>query len=446
VDKKLIILGGVIFIFIIALVLFLVLGTKSKKPVAAVSGNPNKLIVWDSFDQDDDLSFIITNFKNRNPNADVEFVKKNPATFETDSVNAIAAGNGPDVWVIPSNWIPKQTLKLAPLPENSLDSTKKKTNAEIYKDAYWPVVYKDNVIDSKVYGFPLFTDSLSLYRNTEVLNKKYQDYMAKNPNADPEKVSKIFQTAPKTWDDLVTLVKYGGANTIALGAANVDWGSDILTALMIQQGAQMTSNDNSSALFHTANNLINTNSAYPGAKALSFYTSFAQNKNPNYTWDPKSDGSYKCFAKGELALMIGYMQTQKQLENESDIPFEISALPQITDTTQPVDLAYYQTMTVTKNSPRAALAWNFIRFATTDANSLDRYLNKKGLSTAVKSDATDYMSVQNKESVSWFNPDAAATDKIFKNTMDQVLAGQNPQTVVEGAAAEVTKLLGLLKS
>lgn len=441
-NKKLIILGAAIVVFIIVLILFLVLGRTDKTPKPTSSSEANKLVIWDSFDQEEDFAPILNNFKNQNQNFDVEFVKKDPATFETDSINAIAAGNGPDVWIIPSSWLPKHNQKLSTATANLLDSKKKKDNCTVYKDTYIDGIYQDNCLQNEVYGFPLFADSLALYTNTDLMNQKFQAYIKAHPNADPEKVRKVFFNAPKTWDELVTLVKTYGADAIGLGGANVDSASDILVALMLQYGTQMTSADHLSATFHTASNLIDPNSAYPGAKALSFYAGFAQKDNPNYTWDPKSVGSYTRFAKGELAMMIDYTQDTKKLKTANpQLAFNVSALPQITDTSSPKDLLNYQVMTVPKSSTKQALAWQFIRFVGADATSANQYLSKMGLASAQKSTNTDYLTVQNKTSLSWYNPDPTETDKIFRAAIDEILAGSQPQTVMESAAAEITKLL-----
>ncbi len=441
VDKKIIILGGLIALFVIVLVLFLVFGRKHTTPTTSTSSS-NQLVIWDSFDEEENLAPYITKFKERNPDMSVSYVKKNSANYELESVDAIAAGKGPDVWVIPSNWMAKHHSKLAALTDWKLDSKKKKTNSQVFREDYLAVAAQDSIFSDQVLGMPLFIDSLSLYYNPNLLNKKFQDYIKDHPNADPANLSKILTTPPKTWDDLASMIKYYGDGAIALGSSNVEHSSDILAALAIQSGAEMTSSDNKNALFHTANNLIG-DVAYPGTKALDFYTTFSKKGDPHYTWDKAEKNTYESFTKERVAMMIDYKQNMSKVKRDLQYEPGLSSLPQIKDTTKPLDLAYYQIFTVPKVSQNQEKAWEFI-LSLSNSEILPTYLNKVGVNSALKNQtegSTDWADIQNKIATSWYNPDPVKVDKIFKTAIDQVLDGQKPQTAIDGAAAEVSALL-----
>lgn len=442
-DKRWIIIG--IGVTLIVVFLIIILATRGSNNSSQTNTN---LVIWDSYDTEENFSQAISKFNENNPTINVQFVKKNPATYETDSINAIASGQGPDIWIIPSNWAAKQNTKLSAMPEKTLDPSGKKTNADIYKTMFLPAAYQDNVGSGGVYGVPLFMDSLSLFSNTSLLYKQLTAYTTANPQADQNAVSTVFNTAPKTWDDLATLIKYYGQNAIALGSTNVEKASDILSALMLQYGAQMNANDYSSALFHTSTNLISETS-YPGTKALSFYTSFAKAGDPNYTWAPANKSAYEAFVDGKVAMIVNYTQIQSQLTKDMGNNFRIDALPQIQKTTQPTDLASYQVMTVPKASANTATAWKFINFFNTDPYyGSAQYLQKTGLHSPRIEDtktSTDKIEVQNAQAKTWHNPDPVNVDIIFKGAITEVLNGQNPQTVIDGAAAQVTNLLASLK-
>jgi len=441
VDKKIIILGGLIVLFVVVLVLFLVFGRKHTTPTTATSSS-NQLVIWDSFDDEENLAPFIAKFKEHNPDISVSYVKKNPANYELESIDAIASGKGPDIWVVPSNWMAKHQSKLAALTDWKLDSKKKKTNAQVFRDDYLAVASGDCIFSDQVLGMPLFIDSLSLYYNPNLLNKKFQDYINDHPNADSAILSKVLTTPPKTWDDLASMIKYYGDGAIALGSSNVDHSSDILTTLMMQYGAEMTSSDNKNALFHTANNLTG-DIAYPGTKALDFYTTFSKKGDAHYTWDKTEKNSYESFTKEKVAMMIDYKQNMNKVKRDLQYEPGLSSLPQIKDATKPVDLAYYQIFTVPKVSKNQEKAWEFI-LSLSNVEILSTYLNKVGVNSALKSQtdgSTDWADIQNKSATSWYNPDPAKVDKIFKTAIDQVLDGQKPQTAIDGAAAEVSALL-----
>src|SRR3989344_2348209 len=59
---------------------------------------------------------ILRDFENENKSIKISFEEKNPASYESDLVNALASGHGPDVWTIPQTWIQRHQNKISPLP------------------------------------------------------------------------------------------------------------------------------------------------------------------------------------------------------------------------------------------------------------------------------------------------------------------------------------------
>lgn len=442
-DKKIYIIGGLLAVLLIAFVIFILTRGNDKKET---TGTNNKIVIWNSFESEENFSQALTQYKAENKDLEIEYVKKDPSKYETDSINAFAAGNGPDIWVIPNNWLAKHHNKLVTLTESTLDAKKKKTNQAVFEDTFLAAAAQDNIIGNNVFGFPLFMDSLVLFDNPTLRFQKVRDYFNANPNADTGSLSQALGKAPETWEELGDQINRFGQNAIALGdAGTVERSSDILTALMLQYGAQMTSDNKSQALFQTPTNLFG-GAAYPGNKALSFYISFAQKGDPNYTW-PATQNAYQAFRNGNLLMMIDYSQKQIDLKKDTKNSFNISKMPQFKDTENPVDLAYYQTMTVPKSSQNQDKAWDLIRFLAMGQGQT-KYLAEAQLPSALKAETTnsqDQINIQNRAAQSWYNPDPAKVEEIFKNVISQARAGQNPQTLLEGAAAEITTLLGGLQ-
>jgi ABC-type glycerol-3-phosphate transport system substrate-binding protein len=145
-------------------------------------------------------------------------------------------------------------------------------------------------------------------------------------------------------------------------------------------------------------------------------------------------------------MYINWSRKAADIKKDTGRQAEVTSLPQIKDTENPQDLANYQVLTVPKNSPNAAAAWNFITYLT-GSQVQAKYLVKTGLASPQKSkvqDSTNYIDLQDNYATTWYNPAPAAVEEIFKQMIKQVLAGENPQTVIEGAAAKVTRLLGEL--
>src|SRR3989304_10356760 len=165
-------------------------------------------------------------------------------------------------------------------------------------------------------------DSLSLYVNNSLLSSKFSQYMKDHTVLNYNDMKESIGNVPVNWDQLTEQIKAYGQNVIALGGGNnIESSSEILIAMMLQQGAQMTSDDKSTATFQTALNLINE-TAYPGTQALKFYTSFAQSGQQNYTW-PNNQNSLQAFKDEKLMMMIDYRSRKESIQKSSQVNFSI---------------------------------------------------------------------------------------------------------------------------
>lgn len=449
-DKKFIYIaiGGFV---LLVLVLILAVSCSNKNTKSKAS---QTLTFWSTEDEKAAFEPLINNFRQTHPGVKINYITKDSAEYLTDSLNEIAAGKGPDVWAIPNSWLPKYSDKLVAMPDKQIAS-KDKDNAEVYKDTFPSSVYNDNVINNQVYGIPLSIDTLQLFYNTELMYAALQDYQKNHPNDDTSAIGTLLNEGPKNWDEFVQisrlLTKKNGTeitqSAIPLGSSEVVNANDILTCLMLQDGAVMTSPDNTTAQFHTAQNEFG-GQPYPGTRALDFFTSFANPNSENYTWNSNISDPMHAFANGKSAMMIGYDKQQSDIKRiNPKINFQKIALPQIKETAHPVNYASYTTYVVTKASKNPTLAWSFVASLMDTSNS-SQYLNqtkKPPVLLNTIGNSEDYLAVQAKTAKTWFNPDPQKVSDIFKTMIDQTVGGGNAQTAIENAASQVTTLLGKLK-
>ncbi len=443
-DRKLMFIIGGGVLTVIAIVVLLLSGGCKKKETGVVT-----LTFWGINDKAEVLKPIIDDFQNTKKKQGIDvkinYVQKNPATYEFDSLNMIASGKGPDVWAIPNSWMTKHQNKLSSLTDR-LDT--KIENYQYVKENYPAEITSDNVFNNQVYGLPIASDPLVVYFNKDLL----QDATASVKNdADRQ----LLSGPPATWEDLVRIAKLntqkqGNQITqagVALGTAAVPQASDILTLLMLQFGAQMTSDDYSSATFHTNVNKFGGDQ-FPGAKALDFYTSFASPENENYSFSDSLGDAKKAFTEGKAALYIDYASKKSEISADNpQLKFDIAPLPQLKQTKNPVNLISYLSYTVPNVSSQKQLAWELVMFLT-DKNNAQEYVNQnrkypiynKQIETSAKDIADQAINA-----AYWHNPDAEKVNKVFRDAITQVLDGQKTQTALDGAALEVTNLLKLLK-
>lgn len=451
-DKKFIYLvAGGLGVVVVLIVILVVLSKGGNKPApTATSTKAKNFTIWDYNNEKTAFDPIITTFQSQY-GIKVDYETKSPSTYFNDTINAMAAGNGPDIWIIPNNMIAKYQDKLVEMPKGMIaQPNKMKNDIEAYDDLYPAVVGQDNIIGEKIYGMPIAMDTLGLYINWAILSKINQEYREAHRNQDTSAVSRLLETGPTNWDEFTQIVqlvtKRSGENFTIAGAAlgtanNIEHAPDILSLLMLQDGTKMVSDDLTTAQFHTQQNLF-SNVNYPGLQALKFYTSFADPKSVNYTWNGKMQDTIRAFANNQVAMMFGYSSdlARIQLINPQLKPGIIN-IPQIRETTHITNFAKYDTLVVTKSAADPKIAWNFILMAT-DVNMGANYQNVTGKKLAAKSRASQAMQT----ATTWYNPDPEQVGPIFRNIIQQANDGKDAQTALDGAAGQVTSLLQKLKA
>jgi len=86
-----------------------------------------------------------------------------------------------------------------------------------------------------------------------------------------------------------------------------------------------------------------------GENALTFYTQFADNSSPMYSWNIDSHYSLDAFSEGWAAMMLNYSWNIATIQAKSpNLNFSIAPLPQL-EGNQTVNYANYWAFAVSKN-------------------------------------------------------------------------------------------------
>ena len=331
---------AIIFVVIIVIFVGAIIVFGKKKGITSKKYNLT-LNIWGVFDNSNAYSEIIDSYRDMNEHInDVRYKKFPIESYKNELLNALAAGKAPDIFMIHNSWLPDFKDKIVPAPK-SLLSTKD------YRENFVDVVLYDAISDGDIYAIPLSVDSLALYYNKDIFNSYGIVY------------------PPKTWQELVDIVKtitrYNEEgdeivqSAIAMGTAdNVNRSMDILLALMMQGGSEITKKDGS-VLFNESISVNGGESINPGKRALEFYTQFAKITDRNlYTWNSKQHYSVDAFAEGKTAMMINYSWHIKTLRAKNEkLNFAVAPLPQISDDNagaRKVNYANYWMFVVAKNS------------------------------------------------------------------------------------------------
>lgn len=368
-------------------------GCKTVDPKTQAASEPITLTYWRVFDDSDAFAPIIEKYKLIHPNINIEYKKLRYEEYENELLNAWAEDRGPDIFSIQNTWLRKYQNKLTPLPDAitmsylvETGTIKKEVVPQLktipsltvreLKNNFADVAAGDVIFDDgKIYGLPLSIDTLALYYNRDLFNSAGITEAPKYWNKEfQQDVKKLTKQDPKKG-----IIQSG----VALGtSSNVERSSDILTTLMMQNGAIMT--NGSIVTFHAIPE-TNKNSYNPGLEALRFYSDFANPLKEVYAWNKDFPNSLQAFTSGNLAMFFGYAYHLEQIKSLAPtLNFGIAKLPQIEGNYLTANYANYWVETVSKKSKYPNEAWDFVQFVTKEENA-KIYLEKTKKPTSLKS-------------------------------------------------------------
>lgn len=403
------------------------------------SGGGNKTAVqlkfWGTFETTQNILPFLAAFQQKHSNIQITYTQKNVDDYEAELLNALATGNGPDIFAIHNDWLPKYKDKLAAASEARF-------NLREYKDTFVDVAYNDFVADSKVFAAPLSVDSLALYYNKDILS------------------SFDIATPPRTWDDLVRDVKkitdksnrnFITTSGVAMGTTNnINRAVDILYLLMLQNRTQAYTSDLSRPTFDQATVDGSGNSFFPGANALNFYTSFSNPNSDVYTWNANSNYSFDAFANGDVAYLYAYSYARDTIKKKApNLNYDVAPVPQPKSNQTLVNFANYWGLGVSKQSKNADTAWAFIKFAT-EKDQLQAYYKRHKLPASRKDLVSEQINdpelgvfaSANLSAKTFYKKDQDKVDEIFTDMIDDVvLRGRTVNQALTNASQRVSLLL-----
>lgn len=369
---------------------------------------------WGVFDDRSAFDKVVTDFQSQNPGMKVLYRQFTYEEYERSLIDALAAGTGPDIVMVHNTWLPKHGDKLKSLPATIPGLKQPLLTIQDYKTNFVDVAFDDFVFNNQIYALPLYVDTLALFYNRDILN------------------SAGISRPPQDWEefnsDVETITRLDGSGQVvqsgaAIGTAkNINRSTDILSALMIQTGVQMTSADNKSATFSS---LVNNTPV--GETALKYYTDFANSSVRTYTWNDAQHYSVDAFMEGKTAMMFNYSHEVGVLKNQaSRLNFAVAPMPQVSSTDLK-NYANYWGVGVTANSKFPNEAWKFVAYLASKEGA-QSYLSttlrpsaRRDLIELQRSDLDlGIFAIQALSARSWYQIDNTAIERIFADMIDDV--------------------------
>ena len=366
-------------------------------------------------------------FQSLYPSVKINYRDFPEKSYETELVNGLASGNGPDIFMVNHNWLPEYFDKLIPVPSQ-------KFNLESLRNFFPQVVEQDFAPDGLLFALPLSIDTLVLYYNRDVFD---QNAVISLPATWEDVQNVILQT--RRTDSAGKIIKAGAS--IGGSENTIDRATDLLYLLMLQTGTEMTNPDFTQAAFNSP----------AGKKALDFYLKFSNPTDTYYTWNESLRYSLDAFANEETAMIFNYGAAGREIERRNPfLKFSKIAMPQPKEAEKRADYAEYWGYAVSNKSRHPIQAWDFILNLTTNFDNAKAYAEKTGKAPALRPLISSYSShpvsgILAKQSLtarSWPQPDKEETRKIFSDMISDVLNSRlAPDVSLNQAALKVTRLM-----
>lgn len=420
---------------------------------------PKTITIWRPFDSDEVFKPIINEFKLDNPNITLVYKQIPADEYELTVSEALAAGEGPDIWSIRNDWMPRHKNKLIPMQDNLLSgfSQNQSTDEDRLKALFVPVVDADVFRDGKVYGLPYSVDPLVIYRNKAVFDAKINQLIQAGRDKDADFLRGNFNTYDKLQRAVQLLTDRNGDQITVAGLAagtanNVSRAEDVVYAMMLQNHTEMTSAEHTNASFHLGVKDAVGQTTFPGTEALQRYANFADPKQPYYSWNASMPNDMQAFMQNKAAMIFGYQYYQLAFKQQApNMQYSVMPFPQVRDTDTPVDYASYYVETVTKNAKDPVLAWQVLSNLTINRGGMYRQADNRPSPKPVlepptviqRGDFADPFTYEQQTAVDWYKtkrPDKV--DAIFRDLIQKVGTRNQPaQNAIEAAAQQVSAIL-----
>lgn len=345
----------------------------------------------------------------------VIYVAKSPDMFDTELVEALASGAGPDMIFLPHNLILRHQDKVSLLPYGSF-------SLRAFKDTFIDAgeLYLD---PQGIIALPITVDPLLMYWN--------KDFLSSHGRAEP----------PRFWDEFLSLAPALSLQTksgdikesaVAMGeSANIKHAKEILSVLILQAGNPIIKRDTTGKLTALFDDLLG-NTTPPAGSALRFYTEFSNPTKRSYSWNRSLPEAKDMFIAGKLALYFGFASELPDIRAKNPhLNIDVAQIPQIREQAFRATFGNISGVAVLKASKNSGTAFRAL-LALTNREAAEPFANLISKAPALrasleKAPADPFASIfytSTPMSKAWLDPDPRATDFIFKTMVDDITSGR----------------------
>jgi multiple sugar transport system substrate-binding protein len=413
--------GGAIILFFVLVFVGIIPGLRKDM------GHTVKLQLWGVSDDEVVWRDIISKYTASHSNVSVQYTKLNTSDYESKLVDALAAGQGPDIFMFNNSWLPKHKNKITPAPADIINI------ATFQKKLFPQVVVQDFTEGDVIYAMPLSVDTIALVYNRDIFDQRG------------------VALPPSTWDEFKKVVlqtrSFSATGTLNKPAAaiggtikSITNATDLLNLIFMQTGTNMPGSASGQADF----------TSQKAVSALNFYVQFGKPGNKYYTWNDALGNDIDSFAAKKTAMVFAYAAQLQDIKSKNPfLNFAVQPVPQF-DKDNAVNYANYWGLAVSAKSAHSSEAWDFINYITTNTEVAQSYAIATNKPPALRSLIAQYLTnpvfgpyaEQALTARSWAQPDPDAVSVIFNNMIQSALTRQlTTEQILQSAAGSINELI-----
>ncbi len=347
-------LGGFIVLFVLG---FLAFSGRLPLPQGKNKVNYGAVTVWGTL-PGSVVQRVLGEQLQGNDSINITYIEKSPATFQSEFVNALAVGGGPDLIIVSQENLLQNLDKLIPIPyETASDRTFRDTfvqGAELF------------LAPEGVLALPVTIDPLVMYYNRDILTNAGIVQV-------PRSWSQFYALTPR----LTVRDRFGNVTQsfVSFGEyANVTNAKGIISMLMLQAGRSIVTRAPAGLVI----DLASEGEQSPAVQAITFYTEFANPSKEAYTWNRSFSSSRATFEAGELVLYFGLASEYASIAARSPhLNFDVAVVPQPEQITRRTTYGNINASAITRSTRNPAGALQTALLLTTPeiGGALARELN-----------------------------------------------------------------------
>lgn len=362
----------------------------------------------------------------------IRYVAKNPQTFDRELLEAIALGQGPDLFLMPHDLIYKYSNKIATIPYANYPLVNFKNNFAQAGDIF--------LLNTGILALPITVDPLVMYYNRSVLDDNNVAFPPEFWDQLPEYVSKF-----TIKNDLGGLSK----GAFALGQyANITHAKELLSAMFLQVGNPIVTQKFNAFFGATLFDFENVTTTNNIIKTIDFYSTFTNPLRENYTWNKSFPNSIDAFSKEDLVFYFGMSSDLRNLlAKNPNHNFQVAPIPQHRNQLK-TTFANVTGLSVSSFSRNPTAAWDALY-----SLALGDFAASVSASQYIPPARRDLLNQRNTDlyfpvfyssalfAKSWLDPSAPDTNNIFRLMIEDILSNaQKPETAVISANNRINLL------